>query len=324
MIIVSPELTKEPQVSIVVCSYNRIKYIGICLDSILSQKRDFDIEIIVGDDGSTDGSRELLKEYQQKHPSILTLLFQDINLGLGGNWASCVKLARGKYVASCDDDDYWHNQEKLKLQKIVLDERENIGYVDTDYRTIDKNGDLIQEIKVPSTENVHNVENIISNKFKLGVISSVMFRRSIIEKYVPLDDYITYNYPIQDWNTEVFIASHCVFYHLPISTVSYRIIDGAMSRPKEYDSIVKKYKKEKAMCMRMFSQINIPFDEVGYDKYIAKLLLGLAYKRCEYEKAKEYGAQIGGKSIKVKCSKNKTLFYSFILMKKLKQLIHCA
>ena len=97
MIIVSPELTKEPKVSIVVCSYNRIKYIGICLDSILSQKRDFEIEIIVGDDGSTDGSRELLKEYQQKHPSILTLLFQDINLGLGGNWASCVKLARGKY-----------------------------------------------------------------------------------------------------------------------------------------------------------------------------------------------------------------------------------
>ncbi|MDO9154176.1 MAG: glycosyltransferase [Paludibacter sp.] len=112
----------NPLVSVVVCTCNRDQYIGSTIDSILNQKINFTIEILIGDDASADGTKEILLTYKKLYPEIFTLVFHEENQGIGRNWAGLMKLVKGKYVALCDDDDYWHYDEKLQKQIDILEE----------------------------------------------------------------------------------------------------------------------------------------------------------------------------------------------------------
>jgi glycosyltransferase involved in cell wall biosynthesis len=115
----------QPLVSVVTVTYQHAAYIRKCLDSILMQETDFPYEIIVGEDGSTDGTREICIEYANLHPDKIRLFLRDRNLShyidekgrdiiLNGHFARIE--ARGKYVAFCEGDDYWVNKKKLQLQ----------------------------------------------------------------------------------------------------------------------------------------------------------------------------------------------------------------
>lgn len=73
------------KVSVCVMTYNQEKYIGQCLESLVTQETDFDFEIIVGDDFSTDGTRDVIQEYQKKYPDIIKPVFRDKNVGITEN-----------------------------------------------------------------------------------------------------------------------------------------------------------------------------------------------------------------------------------------------
>ena len=103
-------------ISVVIPSYNRSGTVGQTIESIINQKVNADIEIIIGDDCSTDDAREVLQKYKMSYPEIIRLIFHDKNIGLGANWATCVKECHGKYICNCDNDDYWHNSNKLQIQ----------------------------------------------------------------------------------------------------------------------------------------------------------------------------------------------------------------
>ena len=110
-----------PLVSICSITYNHAPYIRQCLDGFLMQKTNFKYEIIIHDDASTDGTAEIIKEYAEKYPDLITPIFQTENQyskGLRGFYARFVyPRAKGKYIALCEGDDYW--TDPLKLQKQV-------------------------------------------------------------------------------------------------------------------------------------------------------------------------------------------------------------
>ena len=110
-----------PLVSICSITYNHAPYIRQCLDGFLMQKTNFKYEIIIHDDASTDGTAEIIKEYAEKYPDLITPIFQTENQyskGLRGFYARFVyPRAKGKYIAICEGDDYW--TDPLKLQKQV-------------------------------------------------------------------------------------------------------------------------------------------------------------------------------------------------------------
>lgn len=97
---------KRPFVSVCVVTYNQEKYIRQCLQSIVDQETDFDFEVIVGDDGSTDATREIVKEFAEAYPAIVKPVFQPRNIGPTQNYLSVHNKARGQYVAHVDGDDY--------------------------------------------------------------------------------------------------------------------------------------------------------------------------------------------------------------------------
>jgi glycosyltransferase involved in cell wall biosynthesis len=105
-------------VSVKCLTYNHAPFIRECLDGILMQKTDFRFEVVVHDDASTDGTIEILKEYEECHPDVIRVIYEEENqFALGGNMDKVDALTRGKYWAVCEGDDYW--TDPLKLQKQV-------------------------------------------------------------------------------------------------------------------------------------------------------------------------------------------------------------
>jgi glycosyltransferase involved in cell wall biosynthesis len=107
----------QPVVSVRVVTYNHEKYIAQCIEGILMQKTDFPIEIIIGEDCSTDQTREIVLEYQKKYPDRIMVILSPTNLGMTQNILQVSQACRGKLIAICEGDDYWIDP--LKLQKQV-------------------------------------------------------------------------------------------------------------------------------------------------------------------------------------------------------------
>ena len=110
-------MTSNPLLSVVCVTYNHELYIARAIEGFLMQKTSFPIEIIIGEDCSTDKTREICIEHQRKHPDKIKLLLREKNIGAMENHLSTIAACAGKYIANCEGDDYW--TDPLKLQKQV-------------------------------------------------------------------------------------------------------------------------------------------------------------------------------------------------------------
>lgn len=137
MIIASSQLVANPLVSVVIATYNQVKYIEQTVMSALTQQCPFPFEVVVGDDGSNDGERELLKKLQEKYPDNLKLIFNDKNMMVTRNYVNAIHEARGKYIATLDGDDYYLAKDALVKLVDVLEKNEDISLVHGGYQAFD-------------------------------------------------------------------------------------------------------------------------------------------------------------------------------------------
>lgn len=113
------ETTKLPSISTVIVSYNHQDFIVNALESALMQKGDFLHEIIVSDDGSTDGTAEIIKYYCQKNPKIRDLSSLN-NIGISQNYRRCFNAASGDFISILEGDDYWTSDLKNHQQMVMF------------------------------------------------------------------------------------------------------------------------------------------------------------------------------------------------------------
>ncbi len=112
---------QDPLVSVGVLTYNQCNYIRLAIESILRQEVNFNYEIVIADDGSTDGTRDILLEYAEMYPQVIRLILQEENVGLVEN-SKCLKRAcRGRYRATQEGDDYWIDSDRLQKQVDFLE-----------------------------------------------------------------------------------------------------------------------------------------------------------------------------------------------------------
>lgn len=114
------EICEKPFVVIQCLAYNHQPYIRQCLDGFIMQKTDFPFVAVIHDDASTDGTAEIIKEYERKYPAIIKGIYQKENQYKTNPEAignSIRPFLTGKYIAMCEGDDYW--TDPLKLQKQV-------------------------------------------------------------------------------------------------------------------------------------------------------------------------------------------------------------
>lgn len=102
-------------------TYNHEKFIAQAIESVLMQKVNFDYELVIAEDCSTDRTREIVKNYQKKYPDKIRLLLRKKNLGGQMNYIQTLQACHGQYIAILDGDDFWTNPHKLQKQTDFLD-----------------------------------------------------------------------------------------------------------------------------------------------------------------------------------------------------------
>jgi glycosyltransferase involved in cell wall biosynthesis len=127
------------KLSVLMIAYNQEDYIAQALDSILAQDVNFDYEVVIGEDGSTDNTRNILLEYQQKHPDKIRLLLRPQNLGMMKNFTDTYRRCTGEYIAILEGDDYWLCKDKLQVQADLLDENPDVSACFTTVKAVYEN-----------------------------------------------------------------------------------------------------------------------------------------------------------------------------------------
>ncbi|MFM1876147.1 MAG: hypothetical protein RL266_1884 [Bacteroidota bacterium] len=114
---------KQPLISVALITYNQVDFVRETLDGILSQERtNFDLEIVAGDDCSTDGTGDVISDYRSKFPDIIRISERKSNLGMHGNWEATIADCKGDFIAIIEGDDRWDDPKKLQKQLDLLTE----------------------------------------------------------------------------------------------------------------------------------------------------------------------------------------------------------
>jgi len=171
---------KNPAVSIVCATYNHEEYISEALDGFLMQKTDFPFEILIGEDCSTDRTRQVVMEYHRNFPNIIKPIFWKVNVGAGKNWCSLLNAARGKYIANCEGDDFWTNEKKLQTQ--VDDFLKHPEYKLSFHACsqLSNDGSLVKP-KLMKMKKFYSVQDVINGHFHLLQTNTLVFRRNILD-----------------------------------------------------------------------------------------------------------------------------------------------
>jgi glycosyltransferase involved in cell wall biosynthesis len=109
-------------VSVCCSAYNQKLFIAQTVESFLMQKTNFQFDIVIGDDCSTDGTSEILKSFEEKYPDKIKVMTPEKNVGPHLNMINAVNVCKGKYIALCDGDDYWTDPYKLQKQVDFLEQ----------------------------------------------------------------------------------------------------------------------------------------------------------------------------------------------------------
>lgn len=307
-------------ISVVIPSYNRADTVSQTIDSIIFQKVESDIEIIIGDDCSTDNAREVLLQYKERYPQIIKLIFHEKNIGLGANWATCIKECKGKYICNCDNDDYWHNPRKLQIQLDYMESHSDSNVLITGYRTHNRDTSEIKEFKAYIDRSQPLQQAFFSGKTRF-CNASIMYRAEFVFKYLPLDDYIKYQFTLQDWNTWVILSAYSDFDVIDDSTATFGVETASITRPDSVERLKNRLDKELECykyCCSLFPKTLI-FDEKGWYSYVNHLLLSTAFSVGDYESARRYASSPSHRDrMKAFCAKNKVLFNIFNWVKRIK------
>ena len=131
----------NPLVSVKMITYNHAPYIAEAIEGVLRQERDFPLELVIGEDCSTDGTRAIVFDYQTRYPDIIRVVTSEANVGMIENSIRLERASRGKYYASCEGDDYWHHPQKLRKQIDFLEAHPEYGFIfsDCDFHEIRTN-----------------------------------------------------------------------------------------------------------------------------------------------------------------------------------------
>jgi len=172
------------KVSVLIITYNQHKFIREAIDSAVAQKTTFPIEILVGDDFSSDGTREIIQEYEQKYPGLVIGVLHPRNMGKNGgiNFLETLKRAKGEYYALMDGDDYWTDPLKLQKQADLLDAHPDYSTVFNNALIIYEDGSPSHVLNGPDMKPYYTVDDLIGeDEIWFMATSSTMYRNNIKE-----------------------------------------------------------------------------------------------------------------------------------------------
>lgn len=227
-------LVPDPLVSVVMPAYNHERYLRDAIQGVVQQQTQFSIELIIGDDCSTDRTKAIALSYQRTHPRLIRVLSGERNVGMHENALRLLSAARGRYVAFCEGDDCWHRADKLSAQISLLERTPDVSLVCSSWRTISEDGALLRSnalaLDSPSAC-PFGLDDILAGRIKTV---TVCVRTDLVQRALkdsPLCR--TGRYPFGDaplW-VEASRAGQCLC--LPDDYATYRLSRNSATRPRD-------------------------------------------------------------------------------------------
>ncbi|MDD2476108.1 MAG: glycosyltransferase [Dysgonamonadaceae bacterium] len=222
-----------PLLSVCCLAYNQEKHISQTLESLLMQRTSFPYEIIVHDDASTDGTKEIIEEYASNFPNLIKPIFQKENkyslYGMSFQYEYVYPKAKGEYIAMCAGDDFWIDPLKLQKQVDFLENHPEYGLVHTKSAKYDETEEKfmgVQGFEVVDYESLLT-ENTIS-------ALTVCLRTSLLKQY--LQEVKPQEHPTwtaEDFPTWLWVIQHSKIKYLSDITSVYRVRLGTISHVKD-------------------------------------------------------------------------------------------
>ena len=133
----------KPKLSVFMLTYNHEQYVKQALDSALAQQTDFEVEIVIGEDCSTDNTRAIVVDYVERYPGRVRALLHEANVGMSRNVVLVLEACTGEYIALLEGDDYWTDPHKLQKQVDFLDSHPDYAISAHNVTVVQSNGKSI-------------------------------------------------------------------------------------------------------------------------------------------------------------------------------------
>jgi glycosyltransferase involved in cell wall biosynthesis len=218
---------KQPVVSVCMITYNHENYIRQAIEGVLMQKTNFPIELIIGEDCSTDDTLQICLKYQHNHADIIKILHSNSNLGVIANFNSVLNQAKTKYIALCEGDDYWIDPYKLQKQVDYLTNNNKKVLIHT-------NGFWNKRNKITPWNEWTIKEGNVEETFYYGNIvrtCTALFRSEYIDEFLSIWTNSKCKI-IGDWALFAFYATKGEFGYIADKTSVYRLNSNSVTSKK--------------------------------------------------------------------------------------------
>jgi len=212
--------TRKGSIRVSVCciTYKQKQYISQAIDSFLMQKTTFPFEIIIGEDNGEDGTLDILNAYKNKYPNIIKLVASNVNIGANKNLLRVFNLAKGQYIAVCEGDDYWCDNNKLQSQLDLLDADSSISLCVHAAKLL-KDDFLYEGFQIQPEKKFFSAQDVLFTNKQFSPTASYFFRREVIHH---LPDWFQ-SAPIGDFFIEIYALSIGRGCYLHSSMAVYRV-----------------------------------------------------------------------------------------------------
>ena len=190
------------KLSVMMITYNHERFIAHAIESVLTQRVNFDYEIVVGEDCSTDGTRDIVMDFQLRYPERIFPLLRDRNLGAIGNLNATLAMCRGQYIALLEGDDYWSCEDKLQRQVDFLDTHPNSAMCCHRVQFLDQTGFAQKDVFPSLSPGPYTIEDLLKGNFVMTC--SAVLRRNLIP---PLPRWFS-KMKLGDWPLFALVARH--------------------------------------------------------------------------------------------------------------------
>lgn len=231
------------KVSVVVMTYNHERFVRSALDSVIRQDTNFDFEVIITEDCSTDRTAEIIEDFRREYPDKVRLMVSKQNQNDNEVLTRAIESARGDYIALLDGDDFWTSSDKLQIQSDYLDEREECAICFHNVMVRYDDGDHLEHpfhqedpsthISAPKPRPVSTLDDIVRQNFIQTC--SVVFRRGLFEEFPAW-----YRaFPLGDWPLHILNAEHGDIGYIDEIMATYRVHSGGLwsMNMSRYDSV---------------------------------------------------------------------------------------
>jgi glycosyltransferase involved in cell wall biosynthesis len=270
-------MSKNTIVSICMITYNHENFIREAIEGVLMQKTTFPIELIIGEDCSTDKTRHIVREYAEKYPEIIRPLLPEKNLGVKDNFIQTLQACTGKYIALCEGDDYWIDPYKLQKQVDFLEANEDFSICFHNVKILE-DGILVDDFITRQVPDITSIKDLARGNYIHT--PSVVFRKN----QLVLDEFKEIQSPIGDYVLHMLNAKYGKIKKLNELMGVYRHSVGIWSSKDEVYRIEKTIEVFEILKPHFDLQVNDIFQNV-ITNYYNQLIIQF---KDNMEKSNEY------------------------------------